>query len=255
MPVPACTAWTATMPKPAARPPRLLRLAAAAALVPRQWPLRCRTTWTWWRLQHQRQPQGLPRLAFHHAAAAARARQAQAVRAAPHRRPRPWRPTSPSWKPAARWPFCAKTASKALKKFLPPPSRRALVLCDPSYEIKTDYARSPPWWAMRSSALPPAPMPCGTPSSRGPKPTTCRASSRRWPPRRARAGCNARSRSNPASSPPTRQATVRPGLPASGMFMINPPHTLKAALQAALPQLVELLGQDRNAAFALESGG
>ncbi|MFZ9510272.1 MAG: 23S rRNA (adenine(2030)-N(6))-methyltransferase RlmJ, partial [Burkholderiaceae bacterium] len=28
-----------------------------------------------------------------------------------------------------------------LKKFLPPPSRRALVLIDPSYEIKTDYAR------------------------------------------------------------------------------------------------------------------
>lgn len=30
---------------------------------------------------------------------------------------------------------------EALKKFLPPPARRALVLCDPSYEIKTDYAR------------------------------------------------------------------------------------------------------------------
>jgi len=33
---------------------------------------------------------------------------------------------------------------------------------------------------------------------------------------------------------------VRPGLPASGMFLINPPHTLKALLQDALPQLVEL---------------
>jgi 23S rRNA (adenine2030-N6)-methyltransferase len=31
---------------------------------------------------------------------------------------------------------------------------------------------------------------------------------------------------------------VRPGLPASGMFIINPPHTLKAALQLALPQMV-----------------
>ncbi|MFN5775543.1 MAG: 23S rRNA (adenine(2030)-N(6))-methyltransferase RlmJ, partial [Burkholderiaceae bacterium] len=28
-----------------------------------------------------------------------------------------------------------------LKKFLPPPSRRGLVLMDPSYELKTDYAR------------------------------------------------------------------------------------------------------------------
>ncbi len=30
---------------------------------------------------------------------------------------------------------------EGLKKFLPPPSRRALVLCDPSYEIKNDYDR------------------------------------------------------------------------------------------------------------------
>jgi 23S rRNA (adenine2030-N6)-methyltransferase len=39
------------------------------------------------------------------------------------------------------------------------------------------------------------------------------------------------------------------------MFLINPPHTLKAALKDALPQMVELLGQDSNAAFSLESGG
>jgi 23S rRNA (adenine2030-N6)-methyltransferase len=49
--------------------------------------------------------------------------------------------------------------------------------------------------------------------------------------------------------------TVRPGLPASGMFIINPPFTLKPALALALPQMVEALGQDRNAAFGLESGG
>ena len=48
---------------------------------------------------------------------------------------------------------------------------------------------------------------------------------------------------------------IRPGLPASGMFIINPPHTLKAALQLALPQLAEILGQDQHAAFTLESGG
>ena len=47
----------------------------------------------------------------------------------------------------------------------------------------------------------------------------------------------------------------RPGLPASGMFVINPPHTLKADLQAVLPQLVARLGQDRNAGFTLDHGG
>ena len=30
---------------------------------------------------------------------------------------------------------------EGVKKFLPPPARRALVLCDPSYEIKSDYGR------------------------------------------------------------------------------------------------------------------
>ena len=30
---------------------------------------------------------------------------------------------------------------EGIKKFLPPPVKRALVLCDPSYEIKSDYAR------------------------------------------------------------------------------------------------------------------
>ena len=49
--------------------------------------------------------------------------------------------------------------------------------------------------------------------------------------------------------------TVRPGLPASGMFIINPPFTLKAVLEAALPQMVALLGQDRNASFSLTHGG
>jgi 23S rRNA (adenine2030-N6)-methyltransferase len=47
----------------------------------------------------------------------------------------------------------------------------------------------------------------------------------------------------------------RPGLPASGMFLINPPYTLKGQLQPALEQLKTLLAQDRNAGFTLDSGG
>ena len=47
---------------------------------------------------------------------------------------------------------------------------------------------------------------------------------------------------------------VRPGLSASGVFVVNPPHTLKALLKDALPQMVELLGQDQHASFVLESG-
>jgi 23S rRNA (adenine2030-N6)-methyltransferase len=38
------------------------------------------------------------------------------------------------------------------------------------------------------------------------------------------------------------------------MFLINPPHTLKVALQLALPQLVTILGQDQHATSSVESG-
>ena len=43
------------------------------------------------------------------------------------------------------------------------------------------------------------------------------------------------------------------GLRASGMFIINPPHTLKAALQEALPQVVAQLGRGRGKGFTLAS--
>jgi 23S rRNA (adenine2030-N6)-methyltransferase len=39
------------------------------------------------------------------------------------------------------------------------------------------------------------------------------------------------------------------------MFVINPPFTLKAQLKPVMPQLVELLGQDRGAGFTLDSAG
>jgi 23S rRNA (adenine2030-N6)-methyltransferase len=58
-----------------------------------------------------------------------------------------------------------------------------------------------------------------------------------------------------SSKMPVADDAKRPGLPASGMFIINPPHTLKGLLQPALPQLVQRLGQDRNAAFTLDGGG
>ena len=47
----------------------------------------------------------------------------------------------------------------------------------------------------------------------------------------------------------------RPGLTASGMFVINPPHTLKAALNAALPQMLEVLARGKGKSWAVEAGG
>jgi 23S rRNA (adenine2030-N6)-methyltransferase len=45
------------------------------------------------------------------------------------------------------------------------------------------------------------------------------------------------------------------GLTASGMFVINPPHTLKPALQVALPQLLQVLGRGKGKSQSVEAGG
>jgi 23S rRNA (adenine2030-N6)-methyltransferase len=39
------------------------------------------------------------------------------------------------------------------------------------------------------------------------------------------------------------------------MFVVNPPHSLKPAMQAALPQMLEVLGRGRGKAQSLEAGG
>jgi 23S rRNA (adenine2030-N6)-methyltransferase len=145
---------------------------------------------------------------------------------------------------------------ESLKKFLPPPSRRALVLCDPSYEMKHDYERVV---TMLNDALkrfatgtyivwyPIIPRP---EAHELPKKLKSLANKlqRPW----LHAALTVKSSKLKATP---EGDVVRPGLPASGVLIINPPHTLKAGLQAALPQLVEVLRQDNHAASTLEHGG
>ena len=145
---------------------------------------------------------------------------------------------------------------EGIKKFLPPPARRALVLSDPSYEIKTDYARVV---AMVADALtrfatgtyaiwyPIIPRPEAHDVPRKLK-TLATKAGKPW------LNATLTVKSSKLTADEVGEI-IRPGLPASGMFIINPPHTLKAALQLALPQMVELLGQDQHAAFSVESGG
>ena len=150
----------------------------------------------------------------------------------------------------------AQDGFEGVKKFLPPPARRALVLCDPSYEMKDDYARVV---TMVSDAMtrfatgtyavwyPIIPRPEAHDLPKKLK-TLATKLGKSW----------LHATLTVKSSKLTTDAegeTVRPGLPASGMFIINPPFTLKPALALALPQMVAMLGQDKNAAFGLESGG
>ena len=145
---------------------------------------------------------------------------------------------------------------EGLKPLLPPPpsatgSKRALVLIDPSYEIKSDYAKV-------SACIQECIKRFPTGSYLVWYPIIPRAEAHDLP-RRLKTLCNQAQR-------PWLHATLnigqkdlepdqRPGLTASGMFVINPPHTLKAELQTTLPLLVNVLGRGRGKGQTLETGG
>ncbi len=131
----------------------------------------------------------------------------------------------------------------ALKSLLPPQDRRAVVLLDPSYELKTDYA------ALRntvSDAL--------TRFAVGVYavwyPVLQRRESHLLPQQLRRIA-------GQADWLDVRMQVREPdasgfGLLGSGMFLINPPWTLHATLREVLPWLTGVLGQFKGAHFALE---
>ncbi len=141
------------------------------------------------------------------------------------------------------------------KKFLPPPARRALLLCDPSYELKSDYARV---LEMVQDGL----KRFATGTYAVWYPIIARPEAHDLPRRlktmAQKAGKSWLHATLTVKSSKIMESvdgqTKRPGLPASGMFLINPPHTLKAQLKDAMVQMVELLGQDKHATHTLESG-
>jgi 23S rRNA (adenine2030-N6)-methyltransferase len=130
---------------------------------------------------------------------------------------------------------------EAMKAALPPPSRRGLVLIDPSYEIKSDYLKViaavrdglkrfatgtclvwlPFLPSIEARALPeklkklPADWLYASLSVRGP-------------------------------------ATKGHGMSGSGMFIVNPPWTLKNALEESLPWLAQVLALDDKAGWNVE---
>ncbi|KGH31733.1 MULTISPECIES: 23S rRNA (adenine(2030)-N(6))-methyltransferase RlmJ [Comamonas] len=138
---------------------------------------------------------------------------------------------------------------EGVKKFLPPPSRRALLLCDPSYELKTDYGRV---LDMVADGL--KRFPTGTYAVW--YPIIPRPDAHDLPKRlKTMATKSGKSWLHATLTVKSNKTSERGGLPASGMFLINPPFNLKDQLKPAMPQLVKLLGQDSNAGFTLESGG
>ena len=145
---------------------------------------------------------------------------------------------------------------EGIRKFLPPPARRALVLCDPSYEMKSDYAKVLDMAADSLKRFPTGTYAVWYPIIPRPEAhdlprrlkTLATKAGKSW----LHATLTVKSSKITGNA---EGAVKRPGLPASGMFLINPPFTLKAALKTALPQMAELLAQDKNATHTLESGG
>ena len=138
----------------------------------------------------------------------------------------------------------------AMRAELPPPSRRAVVLMDPSYELKTDYGKV--LAALREGL---ERFDAGTFIIWYPQLQLLESAQLA---QRLKAAAN-----NPKTGAKKGwlhvRLTVQPqtdtrgfGMLGSGLFIANPPFTLHADLQACLPYLVEKLGQFDGANFVLE---
>jgi 23S rRNA (adenine2030-N6)-methyltransferase len=132
---------------------------------------------------------------------------------------------------------------------LPPVSRRGLVICDPSYELKTDYADVVKLLGESLTRF-------ATGSVLIWYPIVGRSEAHDLP----RKLKNAADKAGKDWLHATLQVRAGSsgqgpggGLGASGVFVLNPPYTLKPQLEEALPVLVKLLGQDKYAAQKLEA--
>ena len=130
-----------------------------------------------------------------------------------------------------------------LKAALPPPSRRGLVLIDPSYEIKTDYGRV-------VAAVKDALVRFATGTYAIWHPLLPLADAHHLPERLKKAGAADWLHVTLAVSAPARGGR---GMHGSGMFVINPPWTLAQTLRDTLPWLTDLLAQDERAAWTLDA--
>ena len=133
-----------------------------------------------------------------------------------------------------------------LKGLLPPPSRRGLVLIDPSYEDKNDYRNL-------ESCLEEALGRFATGCYAIWYPVIARRESIALPDR-LKVLAKAHQRAWLCAELRVENAPGERRLQASGIFVINPPWTLQGHLKDALPILKNALGLDAVASYTLQSG-
>ncbi len=123
-----------------------------------------------------------------------------------------------------------------MKAVLPPPSRRGLVLIDPSYEIKSDYPRV-------LAALKDGTKRFATGTFLVWLPFLPSIDARALPEKLRKLPGDWLQVSLHVRGP----ATKGHGMSGSAMFVLNPPWTLNQALRDTLPWLTEVLAMDTNA--------
>ena len=131
---------------------------------------------------------------------------------------------------------------EVLKAALPTPSRRGLVLIDPSYEIKSDYLKVA---AAIKDGL--KRFATGTYLVWHPMLPTLEANN--LPDKLKKAGASHWLHASLCVRAPTNKGH---GMYGSGVFVINPPWTLAVALKECLPYLASVLAQDSGANWKLD---
>ena len=129
-----------------------------------------------------------------------------------------------------------------LKALLPPPSRRGLILIDPSYEMKEDYLQVV--HVLRDSL-----SRFATGMYAVWYPQLSRLESQQLPDKLKRLAGESWLHVALTVRAPSADGV---GMHGSGMFLINPPWTVHGMLKKTMPYLVSTLGQDAGAAFILE---
>lgn len=129
-----------------------------------------------------------------------------------------------------------------LKALLPPPPRRALVLIDPSYELRSDYQDV-------VKALKEAIKRFATGTYAVWYPQLGRSEARQLPEKLKALPLKSWLHATLTVSKPSRDGF---GMHGSGLFIINPPWTLDQTLRANLPWLRDALAQDEGAACTVE---
>jgi 23S rRNA (adenine2030-N6)-methyltransferase len=143
-----------------------------------------------------------------------------------------------------------------LPKFLPPPTRRGVVFIDPSYEIKLDYERVAVTVSMGIQRFATGTFVVWYPIIPRPQAHSlprhlinlAKQADKPW------LHATLRIKSGARTEAVTGDPLKRLGLVESGVVVINPPFTLHDQMKEALPQMVQLMGQDKVAGFELTQG-